>query len=208
MDQRNNGNRIKLHFDGKRLNATENGRYAGGWDGVSGRPGHQTPEWQGDAGEGPIPQGTYDVGPLQHIGLRDEALGMLKAVGVSKGGWPGGRYAWGRSRTWLDPKADIDPSGAHRSGFSIHGGSAPGSAGCIDLTGQMDNFADFYKKTGQSADLNVSYPEYDPETSASEAPERKHKPAPEPEGEYRWEPGISSPNRRGLSLRDALRIFE
>lgn len=30
LDHRNGNKKIKLHFDGKRLNATENGRYAGG----------------------------------------------------------------------------------------------------------------------------------------------------------------------------------
>jgi hypothetical protein len=205
MDQRNNGKRIKLHFDGKRLNATENGRYAGGWEGVSGKPGYQEPEWQRWTDRGPIPEGVYEVDQLQYpppTGSWQRLKGRL-----GWGTWKGLENAWGNSRAFLNAKSITHPQAAHRSGFSIHGGAVPGSAGCIDLTGDMDSFADFYRKTGQSAELNVSYPAYDPDDFRIEALERKYAPMSEPEMGNRWEPD-GARNRRGFSLRDALRVFE
>ncbi len=32
-----------------------------------------------------------------------------------------------------------------RDNFSIHGGTEPGSAGCIDMTGQIDKFTQWFK---------------------------------------------------------------
>ncbi|KSV89767.1 DUF2778 domain-containing protein [Sinorhizobium sp. GL28] len=205
MDQRDNGKRIKLHFDGKRLNATENGRYTGGWDGVSGRPGSQVPEFQKWTDRGPIPEGVYDVEQLQYPppeGSWERLKGKFRY-----GTWGGLEDTWGNARAFLNTKSTTHPEAAHRSGFSIHGGAVPGSAGCIDLTNGMDSFADFYRNTGQSAELNVSYPEYDPADFTIEALERKYAPAATPEVDNRWEPD-GARNRRSFSLRDALRIFE
>lgn len=197
MNQRNNGKRIKLHFDGERLNATENGRYAGGWDGVSGMSGLQGPENQQRTDEGPIPEGVYDVDQLQYP---PPAWSWERLEGrLGEGTWKGLERAWGNSRAFLNAKSVTDPRTAHRSGFSIHGGTNPGSAGCIDLTSGMDGFANFYRNTGQSAELNVSYPEYDPDRPKNAPRER--------EVEDRWEPD-GARGRRSFSLRDALRIFE
>ncbi|HEV7321581.1 MAG TPA: hypothetical protein VGO04_23510 [Ensifer sp.] len=63
----------------------------------------------------------------------------------------------------------------------------------------MDGFADFYRKTGQSAELNVSYPEYDPNKP------KDARAASDTGG--RWEPDGAG-NRRSFSLRDALRFWE
>jgi hypothetical protein len=52
------------------------------------------------------------------------------------------------ARFWLTPKAGTEAFG--RDGFSIHGGTAPGSAGCIDLTDEMDEFADLMQAIGQN----------------------------------------------------------
>ncbi|OCP23163.1 MULTISPECIES: L,D-transpeptidase family protein [unclassified Ensifer] len=205
MNQGNNGKRIKLHFDGKRLNATENGRYAGGWDGVSGEKGLQEPQWQEIIDRGPIPEGVYDVDQLQYpppAGSWERFKGR-----INRGTWKGLENAWGNSRAFLNATSTTHPKAAHRSGFSIHGGTDPGSAGCIDLTNGMDRFADFYRKTGQSAELNVSYPEYDSDDFTFEALERKYAPAAAPEADNRWDPD-GARNRRSFSLRDALRIFE
>ncbi|WP_457585824.1 hypothetical protein [Ensifer canadensis] len=196
MDQRNNGKRIKLHFDGKRLNATENGRYAGGWDGVSGKPGSQVPQFQKFSDTGPIPECVYDAEQLQYPPA-DSWERMKGRVG--RGTWPGLEAAWGNSRAFLKARSIADPQAAHRSGFSIHGGEDPGSAGCIDLTDGMDRFADFYRNTGRSAELNASYPGYDPGKPGDAGA------ASETGG--RWEPD-GARNRRSFLLRDALRIFE
>lgn len=191
MDKNGPKKRMMLHFDGKSLTATENGRFSGAWPAVSGRKDYQSPDYQGDQGNGPIPAGKYSVGELQHIELMDEILGAAKFVGLKAGGWPGGRVAWGNSRSWLTPKSDIDPQNAHRNGFSIHGGWVPGSAGCIDLTDQMDRFAAFYDKTGQSADLIVAYPA-----------------AATSESGNRWTPESSSQHLRNRRFPDGISIWE
>ncbi|MDK1386819.1 hypothetical protein QN224_15520 [Sinorhizobium sp. 8-89] len=216
MDKSNIKKRIKLHFDGERLTATENGRHAGSWAGVSGKEGLQKPNLQHLGNEGPIPESVYSVGQLQYPpekGTWDRLWGRMH-----HGTWPGLEAAWGNSRAWLKHKSGENPVFHYRGkdGFSIHGGAEAGSAGCIDLTDQMDSFADFYRKTGQSADLIVSYPNYDPASDPAiqsilrkqsrEQPEMRS-----PSEENRWEPDPASETRRpfgGLSLRDALRIFE
>ncbi|MCA1440323.1 DUF2778 domain-containing protein [Ensifer sp. IC4062] len=189
MDKNSLKKRMMLHFDGHNLSATENGRNSGSWPAVSGRKGYQRPEYQADQGNGPIPEGKYSVGELQHISLADEILGAANFVGLKAGGWPGSRVAWGNTRAWLTPKSDIDPKNAHRSGFSIHGGWLPGSAGCIDLTDQMDRFADYYDKTGQSADLVVAYPDAT-------------------ESSNRWTPESSSQHLRNRRFPDGVSIWE
>ncbi|WVT75239.1 hypothetical protein QM996_09215 [Sinorhizobium chiapasense] len=225
MDQRNSGKKIKLHFDGKRLNATENGRYSGGWDGVSGAEYYQRPSDQHLPDRGPIPESVYSVGELQYPprGGWDRFWGHL-----NRGKWPKLERAWGNSRAFLQHKAGDNPAFDHRGGndFSIHGGSVPGSAGCVDLTDQMDRFADFYKKTGESADLIVSYPEYqndiypDPASDGGASPgsqsgiRRPGQDGPRSgrrQQDGRWNPDPTSQNRRpfgGISLRDALRFLE
>ena len=67
------------------------------------------------------------------ISVIDRVAGLVKM-----GGWPGGTFAWGDTRTWITPMAGTEIYG--RSGFSIHGGVAPGSAGCIDLVGNNNAF--------------------------------------------------------------------
>ncbi|WP_341857908.1 hypothetical protein [Sinorhizobium medicae] len=79
-----------LHFDGERMNATENGRYSGGWKAVSGEKNSQSPNQkhapyqQHVKGEGPIPEGVFSVEELQYPpegewsggwAMPDEALG-------------------------------------------------------------------------------------------------------------------------------------
>ena len=44
-----------------------------------------------------------------------------------------------------------------RSGFSVHGGVEPGSAGCIDLTNHIDVFTQWFEKNGHDLIINVKY---------------------------------------------------
>jgi hypothetical protein len=72
------------------------------------------------------------------------------------GPWPGGTPAWGNYRFWLMPGKDTRTFG--RDNFSIHGGWFPGSAGCIDLTSEIDDFADLMRALGQDEiDVRVDY---------------------------------------------------
>lgn len=83
------------------------------------------------------------------------AWDRIKGLGGG-GKWPGGTTARGHYRVWLEPDANTQTFG--RDNFSIHGGLFPGSAGCIDLTGEMDDFADLMKALGQDEiDVRVDY---------------------------------------------------
>lgn len=64
--------------------------------------------------------------------------------------------AWGRYRFWLKP--DVGTQTFGRDNFSIHGESTPGSAGCIDLTSEMDDFADLMRALEQGeVSVQVDY---------------------------------------------------
>ncbi|MFI3268529.1 MAG: hypothetical protein R3Y51_07440 [Rikenellaceae bacterium] len=73
------------------------------------------------------------------------------------GNRPGGKYSWGAGL--IDIKAD-STNDTKRSGFTIHGGCEPGSAGCIDLLDNDDDFFDFIDKNKDSITsipLKVNY---------------------------------------------------
>jgi hypothetical protein len=65
--------------------------------------------------------------------------------------------AWGNYRTVLTPDAGTNLQGRDPNGFFVHGGDSPGSAGCIDLTGQNDAFHQFLKQYGKPITLTVRY---------------------------------------------------
>lgn len=142
-----------LRFDGRKLVLEENGKGIMDWPAVSGRPGTQGAEYQSYRDHGPLPQGAYrvNVGEMQRYedtSLYDRFKGAFK-----HGTWKGGTPAWGRYRFWLKPGENTQTFG--RDNFSIHGGWTPGSAGCIDLTSEMDDFADLMQALGQD-EINVS----------------------------------------------------
>ena len=72
-----------------------------------------------------------------------------------RGTWSGGAAAWGEQRVWLEPSFNTNTYG--RDNFSIHGGVTPGSAGCIDLTWQMPDFAKWYRNNGKDMIIHVKY---------------------------------------------------
>jgi hypothetical protein len=141
-----------LRFNGRELVLRENGSPILNWAAVSGRPGKQSPEFQTQRGQGPLPEGDYqfNVSGLQKY---DEISNWQKFKSALGGGeWKGGPDSWGRYRFWLTPAPGTETFA--RSDFSIHGGSTPGSAGCIDLTDEMDEFADLMTALGQD-EINV-----------------------------------------------------
>jgi hypothetical protein len=142
-----------LYFDGKSLelrNATGRVR---AWSGVSGQPGFQGSEHQETKDTGPLPEGVWLArqSRFERIGVYGSIAGLS-----GRGTWPGSTAAWGRFRIWLEPVGDTRTHG--RSGFSIHGGLTPGSAGCIDLTSNVDDFARHFLSYGRDLTLTVSYP--------------------------------------------------
>ncbi len=113
---------------------------------------------------GPIPEGVYIAdesdrqqrpnGSLTNL-LQSIGKFSLK-LGLPATGWPGGPNAWGVGRIWLHPAAGTDTFG--RDGFSIHGGQSPGSAGCIDVTGNMARVGAFIAVSGNRTVVLVGYP--------------------------------------------------
>ena len=122
---------------------------------VSGRVsgwGEVHPGQQGDRNRGPIPEGQYSFTPadIQTIGARDRVLGLF-----NRGAWPGSTYAWGKQRAFLTPSPGTNTRG--RSGFSIHGGRQPGSAGCIDLCDMVSVFFGEIPRNAGEIPVDVDY---------------------------------------------------
>ncbi|MBF0135746.1 MAG: DUF2778 domain-containing protein [Magnetococcales bacterium] len=159
-----------LAFNGDELAHFVDGKKVKSWAGVSGKDEFQDAKYQDMAAMGPIPEGKWDVKQKNHQKFNDLTMseqatswigGGLRALKVDKilkkniGKWPGGTVSWGDHRVWLKPAPGVETY--NRSGFTIHGGWTPGSAGCIDLTDKMDDFADWFMKHGQDVPLYVKY---------------------------------------------------
>ncbi|WP_434383812.1 L,D-transpeptidase family protein [Melittangium boletus] len=125
------------------------------WDGVSGRDGHQTKESQTEKSKGPLPEGEWTVAQDDYQRMPERGVFEQFINELGRGGWPGGESSWGKHRIWLKPKSGTQTHG--RSGFSIHGGDTPGSAGCIDLTRHLEGFIHMFREYGQDMDLTVKY---------------------------------------------------
>ncbi len=116
-----------LHFDGREL-ILRGGKIFHTYKAVSGRPINgkfdYSVEAQKQKNRGPIPEGVYWIRP-------DEFW---------ENAWykPAPVDAWGNYRITIHPFTTTETY--KRGGFFIHGGSTPGSAGCIDLTSEMDQF--------------------------------------------------------------------
>ncbi|MBC9795227.1 PAAR-like protein [Sinomicrobium weinanense] len=158
---------ISLEFDGRFLllrvvlpGAIQRFSYRA----VSGRAGDNNSfdysvERQRQQNVGPIPEGEYYINP-QEIQYTDDRgfIDGLKGV-VGGGTFPGGERSWGSARVWIKPDP-VTVEGTVRGGFTIHGGSVPGSAGCIDLVEQEDEFFEKLAAYGEDMDrieLTVDY---------------------------------------------------
>ncbi|MHB8138494.1 MAG: hypothetical protein ACYDGO_08930 [Smithellaceae bacterium] len=147
-----------LRFDGKKLCWINHcGSETKCWPAVSGRPGYQTKEHQITTDYGPLPAGRWlaKQSEYQKISLKDAALGMSSVVGLKSGKWPGSVMAWGAHRVWLHPCAGTNTF--KRKDFSIHGGWAAGSAGCIDMTSFISEFVSYFLEYGKDMELIVEY---------------------------------------------------
>lgn len=151
-----NKNQIAI-FDGKTLSLYKNDKKVKSWNGMSGKPDYQGKENQGLKNKGPLPEGTYVArqSKIQQINLTDAALGATRIVGIKAGGWPGSYYSWGKHRVWLEPSQETNTY--NRNKFSIHGGWRPGSAGCIDLTDEINTFIKTLENTGKDLVVKVKY---------------------------------------------------
>jgi hypothetical protein len=125
------------------------------WKGTSGREGYQNPESQNLKDKGPIPEGQYLVDPARTQSISDISSWDRFKGNFGGGTWPGLEKSWGEHRTWLTPSIMTNTFG--RSGFTIHGGAVPGSAGCIDLTSRNNSFHSWLKSHNKPLILNVKY---------------------------------------------------
>lgn len=101
------------------------------------------PAWSGAAGKAdPLPLGAYSF-HTDNIQRYADLSSVQKAAGfLGHGRFPGGQRSWGSSRVDLKPypsaRRSILAAGRDIYGFTIHGGAAAGSRGCIDLCGNVD----------------------------------------------------------------------
>jgi len=105
---------------------------------VSGKPDEKgrfdySAQRQSIRNQGPIPAGNYWVQPSQLW----ENNWLKSTLGSS-------RNAWGNFRLTIHPYPNTETHG--RGGFFIHGGTTPGSAGCIDLVLNIDRFVERLKQ--------------------------------------------------------------
>jgi RHS repeat-associated protein len=141
----------KLVFDGKNLSAYDkDGNLITSWKGTSGAPG-TTPENQYQKSHGPIPEGKYSIDPSK--------TDTYHWYDPRDYDWSGkaNRDAWGNIRTPIDIEPGTYIGAARTGGFFIHGGSVPGSAGCIDLTNENQSFHDFLGQASGPVSLEVTY---------------------------------------------------
>ena len=97
---------------------------------VSGKRGMWSSKFQNVPNKGPLPIGDYYMNPNAYQATENiSAINKIKSF-LGGGKFPGYKRAWGPGRYWLRPAKQ---NKTKRSGFSIHGGSEPGSAGCIDI---------------------------------------------------------------------------
>ncbi|RDK10664.1 L,D-transpeptidase [Cupriavidus lacunae] len=152
--------KAKLLFDGKSQQRIEGGATQMRWPAVSGRTGYQTKEHQSTRDAGPIPEGLYtarqdDFQRWEDTSIFNRAACILRLINIKAGRWPGCTTAWGTRRIGLQPRPGTNVFG--RSNFTIHGGSYPGSAGCIDLTSSMNSFAKEFLYYAKDMELEVRY---------------------------------------------------
>ncbi len=121
---------VSLVFNGKFLTMRANGKIVR-YIAVSGVPknGNQfeySKQAQTLKSIGPIPEGTYWICPAE--------------LWRNKWWSPRRKSSWGNFAITIHPY--LSTVTHYRGGFFIHGGSSPGSKGCIDLTTAMDRFVE------------------------------------------------------------------
>ncbi len=147
---------VDMEFDGQNLSWVNDNSYIKPYSATSGRNGYNCRDQQNIQNKGPIPEGIWYAKQDQYQN-RDNLSNLQKIINpIGFGAWPGGESAWGNHRVWLQPA--VGTNTYQRTGFSIHGGKTPGSAGCIDLTNDMDRFANDFKNYNKDVRIRVKYP--------------------------------------------------
>ncbi len=141
-----------LKFDGRYLKLYNGDEVINEWPAVSGKENFGSGRNQNKRNYGPIPEGTYDIKQSRYQSMSEWDRWW-------PGRWPGGTRSWGTERVWADPTKATVESGLTfgRKDMAIHGGVMPGSAGCVDLTDKMADFAAHFRKLGIDLKLYVDY---------------------------------------------------
>ncbi len=140
---------ISLTFNGKTLILTVYRKEGAtkSYKAVSGKPDEKmnfnySKDRQKVSYVGPIPEGEYWITPNE----------------LWKNAWykPGSTEAWGDYRIAIHPYPTTNTY--NRGGFFIHGGKILGSAGCVDLTFNMNKFVeDLYKALPGSKNCYIPF---------------------------------------------------
>ncbi len=107
---------------------------------------------QWEEGVGPIPEGWFIVDPENVQNWDNLSILQKAAASVKRGEWPGGTIAWGEHRVPIEPYQY-----RNRGDFFIHGGTFPGSAGCIDLCENNKAFFSIFSVHYKPVGLHVRY---------------------------------------------------
>lgn len=169
-----------LQFNGCSLIWLDNnGKEVERWRAVSGRPGTD-PGQQNKEGVGPLPEGKYTIDPERTQSIWDVGfMSYTPFIGPAHPLWGVSKKyqeAWGNYRTNLQPdketEAKVAGFGRKPKTFFIHGGTAEGSAGCIDLTKYSDEFHQRLEQYGKPITVTVKYTCYPWEPPKDASPPR------------------------------------
>jgi hypothetical protein len=118
------------------------------WQGsaTSGRPGATSAD-QAKSKFGPIPEGSYTTGHIFHEQGLAKVVFEIRTLGAD----------YGNYRTPLTPTAGTDTQG--RTSFWLHGGTTPGSAGCIDVGPRDVSLFTLLRQATGPVPLIVDYPQ-------------------------------------------------
>ena len=141
---------LRASFDGYNFFVKNNGELIGEYPAISGRDEYQTKEATIFQDRGPIPEGSYTLNYNDY-----EMYDENKAKEGGHFSWMNKPDSWGSER--LAITADKNTNTYGRGGFYVHGGSTPGSNGCIDLTTYMPDFGKIVREYQEDIPLIVKY---------------------------------------------------
>jgi len=131
-----------LFFDGHFLYVVQDSRAVATFPATSGKDGVKDTRIRN---RGPLPEGEYYIDPSE----------------ISQGGFLRNLLGdWGNFRVALHPTPETDTNdinGKPRTGFFLHGGKSPGSAGCIDVANSDTEVMNLLRQFDRTVILQVKY---------------------------------------------------
>ncbi len=142
-----------MNYDGINLNMRRGPYLEYSVPAYSGMPSCQRPEDLDKQNCGRIPEGMYYAKQSDRQNYYSPFEKVKRQIGMNT--WPGGTTSWGDERVWLTPDENNNMMG--RGGFSIHGGTTPGSLGCIDITKYTPELREYMDSCQNVIPLQVKY---------------------------------------------------